>query len=98
MFFTRKAVTQTRQLALPPFVLNWFCFLAIAAQDEGIHSIEYRRMVELFICDIYIHEREGMLNPLQDDKSWHAPGGGVDDTCEHGLFRESLSVKPPASC
>lgn len=66
LFFTRKAVTEARQLAFSPFVLNWFCFIAFAVQDE----------VELCTWAIYIHEREGMLNPLQDDKSWHAPGRG----------------------
>ena len=36
-----------------------------------------------------------MLNPMRD-KNWrHVPGERRDDTCEHGLSRRSLRVKPP---
>ena len=37
-----------------------------------------------------------MLNPMRDKKMKARTGGGRrDDTCDHGLPRSSLRVKPP---
>ena len=35
-----------------------------------------------------------MLNPMRDRKKGPYPGGRRDDTCDHGLSRRSLRVKP----
>ena len=39
----------------------------------------------------------GLLNPMRDRNWRHIPGGIRDDTCDHGLSRRSLRVKPPTS-
>ena len=39
----------------------------------------------------------GLLNPMRDRNWRHIPGGIRDDTCDHGLSRRSLTVKPPTS-
>ena len=36
----------------------------------------------------------GTLNPMRDKKQRHVPGGGRDGTCDHGVSRRSLRVKP----
>ena len=38
-----------------------------------------------------------MLNPMRDKNEGTYRGERRDDTCDHGLSRRSLRVKPPTS-
>ena len=52
-----------------------------------------------YLAGIFDENRRavGMLNPIRDKKQRHVTGGRRVATCDHGLSRSSLRVKPPTS-
>ena len=77
--------------------INFASSISPSAHTRRDFFLQLRKARERELATVDENRRAvGMLNPMRD-KIEGTYRGGRDDTCDHGLSRRSLRVKPPTN-